>query len=76
MENNKTTSNAGRKRAISKEIVPIVRDLLAQGFGYRKIAGLLKEDYGVRLHWTRIRDFKKKRGVYSLPEYEDPRCQR
>ncbi len=61
----KKGNRAGRKRAIPKEMNGVVWGILTSGFGYRKTARILREEYGLRLHWSRVRDFKLGRGCYG-----------
>ncbi len=71
MESEKIQELRGRKRAIPEELAPIIRKLRKQGYGYRAVRRILVDEYGLRLHWTRIRDFCKGRGCYSRPEYQE-----
>ena len=58
-------TRAGRKRAIPPEMAKVVWEILAQGLGYRRTAEILRAEYGLRLHWSRIRDFKKGQSCYG-----------
>lgn len=55
----------GRPRAIPEELEPVVKNLLLKGYGYKSVARILREDYGLNLDWSRVRDFKKGKGAYS-----------
>ncbi len=69
MDTSKKISRAGRKRAITPEMAPVIRMLRSQGHGYRSIAKTLYEQYDTRLHWSRVRDFVKGRSCYQEPQY-------
>ncbi len=55
----------GRKQAIPDHLVPVAKKFLATGLGYRSVARVLRENYDLRLHWTRVRDLHKGKGVYA-----------
>ncbi len=55
----------GRKQAIPDHLVPVAKKFLATGLGYRSVAKILRENYDLRLHWTRVRDLHKGKGVYA-----------
>ncbi len=71
MNDKESRQKVGRPRAISVNLVPVLRELRAKGFGYKRCATILRNDYGISLHWTRIRDFVKGRSCYSEPEYQE-----
>ena len=45
----------GRPRAIPKEYELVVVELYDQGYGYRAIARILREDYGLNPDYTSVR---------------------
>ena len=47
---------AGRPRAITKDIEPVVVELYDRGYGYRAIARVLNtSEYGINAHFSSIR---------------------
>ncbi len=56
---------AGRPRAIPDDLVEVARDLLRRGYGYKSTTKILRDDYGLSLDWTRVRDLAKKKGAYA-----------
>jgi len=65
MEMEYPTQNGGRRPAISPKTAMVVQKLLDQGFGYRKISRILKEEYGTRVDWSSVRNFKLGRSCYG-----------
>ncbi len=63
------TRKPGRPRAIPDDLVEVTRDLLRQGRGYKSAARILRDDYGLSLDWTRVRDLAKKKGAYASLEF-------
>jgi hypothetical protein len=55
----------GRPRAIPVELIPKVRSLYQQGFGYRAIARELRED-GLSVDWSTVRRVIKTRKSETL----------
>ena len=45
----------GRPRAIPEEYEPVVADMYDQGYGYRAIARVLREEYGLNPDYTSVR---------------------
>lgn len=45
----------GRPRAIPTEIEPLVVELYHRGYGYRAIAGILRQDYGLNPHYSSVK---------------------
>ena len=45
----------GRPRAIPKEMEPFLVELYRQGHGYRAIARILREQYGLNPHFSSVR---------------------
>ena len=45
----------GRPRAIPKEYEALVVELYDQGYGYRAIARILREEYGLNPDYTSVR---------------------
>jgi len=45
----------GRPRAIPEVLVPTVVSLYQQGFGYRAIARILREEEGINPDWSTVR---------------------
>ena len=46
----------GRPRAIPDEVVPVALELYRHGYGYRAIAGVLRDpEYGLNPHYSSVR---------------------
>ena len=45
----------GRPRAIPEEFEPVVVELYDRGYGYRAIARILREEYGLNPDYTSVR---------------------
>ncbi|MFC2063425.1 hypothetical protein ACFLS8_05755 [Chloroflexota bacterium] len=45
----------GRPRAIPRAFEPVVADMYDQGYGYRAIARILREEYGLNPDYTSVR---------------------
>ncbi len=45
----------GRPRAIPEDLESVVVDLYRQGYGYRAIARILRNEYGVNPHFSSVR---------------------
>jgi len=45
----------GRPRAIPEEYEPLVVELYEEGYGYRAIARVLREEYGLNPDYTSVR---------------------
>ena len=67
----------GRPRAIPKEYEPVVAEYYDRGYGYRAIARVLREEYGLNPDYTSVRRTlirlgkvtKGDRGQKALSEY-------
>ncbi len=59
----------GRPRAISVELEPVVVELYHQGYGYRAISNILREEYHINPHYSSVRLALKRLGL--LPAYTD-----
>jgi len=55
---------AGRPRAIPAELEPVVVGLYRQGYGYRAIARILRNEYGINPHFSSVR--KTLIGLYEV----------
>ena len=53
----------GRPRAIPAGLEPVVVELYQHGYGYRAIAGILRQDYQVNPHFSSIRKTLIRLGV-------------
>jgi len=51
----KRVKKAGRPRAISPELEPVVIELYRRGYGYRAIANILRQDYHTNSHFSSVR---------------------
>lgn len=51
----KKARKPGRPRAIPVEMEGVVVDLHRQGYGYRAIARILREEYGLNPHYSSVR---------------------
>ena len=60
----------GRPRAIPAELEPVVTDLYRLGYGYRAIARILREQYGVNLDFSTVKRTLKRLGI--LPHHGSP----
>ena len=49
------TRKPGRPRAIPEEYEPVVIALYEEGYGYRAIARILREEYGLNPDYTSVR---------------------
>jgi hypothetical protein len=47
--------NPGRPRAIPEALESVVIDLYRQGCGYRAIARILRNEYGINPHFSSVR---------------------
>ena len=54
-----------RPRRIPPEMVPVVRQLLHEGNGYRRVARILKEEYGIRVSYCTVRNVAKGWSCYG-----------
>ncbi len=45
----------GRPRAISEDMEPVISKLYRQGHGYRSIARILRNEYGLNPHYSSVR---------------------
>ena len=45
----------GRPRAIPEKLEPVAKDLYRQGCGYRAIARILRNEYGINPHFSSVR---------------------
>jgi len=55
----------GRPRAIPDHLLPVARNLLDIGYGYKSATKILREEYDLHIHWTRMRDLAKGRGIHK-----------
>ena len=51
----KRARKPGRPRVIIHELEPVVVELYQQGYGYRAIANILRQDHGINLHFSSVR---------------------
>jgi transposase len=51
----KRTRKPGRPRAIPAEMERVVVELYREGYGYRAIARILREEHGLNPHYSSIR---------------------
>lgn len=45
----------GRPRAIPEDLEPVVVELYRQGYGYRAIARILRNEYDINPHFSSVR---------------------
>jgi len=55
MSSEKHPRKPGRPRAIPEQYEPLVVELYDQGYGYRAIARVLREEYGLNPDYTSVR---------------------
>ena len=67
MEKKVRLKSAGRPRAIPEALEPLVLDLYGNGYGYRAIARILKEEHGLNPDYTTVRRVLKRLTVKSTP---------
>ena len=48
-------SKPGRPRAIPEELESVAKDLYRQGYGYRAIAHILRNEYRINPHFSSVR---------------------
>ena len=58
----------GRPRAIPEKMGPVVAELYRQGYGYRAISRLLRNEHGVSSHYTTVKRVLKRLGVLNTPD--------
>jgi hypothetical protein len=54
---------AGRPRAIPDKLESIIIDLYKNGYGYRSIAGILRNDYQINSDFSTVKRALKRLGV-------------
>ena len=53
----------GRPRAIPTDLEPVATALWRQGYGYRAIANILREEYHINPHYSSVRQALKRLGL-------------
>jgi len=67
----------GRPRAIPAKLEYLVAELYHRGYGYRAIAGILRQDYGLNPHYSSVRKTlirlgEVRRGSHGMKTYLEP----
>ncbi|MDD5095449.1 MAG: hypothetical protein PHV74_13880 [Dehalococcoidia bacterium] len=55
----------GGQRAIPPDMVPTIDSCHGMGWGYKAITNFLREEHGLSVNWTTVRNVIQRKGVYS-----------
>lgn len=68
MQMNTQLRQVGRPSVISRDIMSVIRGLYKEGYGYRAIARILRDEHGVDTSFMSVKRVLAKRGIVKSPK--------